>query len=215
MKKMISLFSKAFLAAALSTVLLHAQGTKFAVVDMKKAFDSYYKTKSAETQIKDQAAEADKSYKGMIDDYKKANEEYKKLVDQSNDQAVANEEREKRKKSAETKLMELQEIEKSVKQFEAQARTSIGELEKRMREKIVGEIRDVVNNLARTGGYSLVFDTAAVTAYQTPIILFTNGENDLTEAVVKEINASAPPGSPSGAAPKSDTKPTFAPAGKK
>ena len=214
MKKLISLFTKSLLAGALSTVLVHAQSTKFAIVDMKKAFDSYYKTKAAEGQIKDQAAEADKSYKGMIDDYKKANEDYKKLVDQSNDQAVASEERERRKKSAETKLMELQEIEKSVKQFEAQARTSIGELEKRMREKIVGEIRDVVNNLARTGGYSLVFDTAAVTAYQTPIILFTNGENDLTDAVIKEINASAPAGSLSSTAaekPASDAKPTVAP----
>src|SRR5437868_15244206 len=112
MKKLFSLLAKGLLAGVLSTVLVQAQ-TKFAIVDMRKAFDSYYKKQAAESQIKDQAAEADKSYKGMIDDYKKANEEYKKLVDQSNDQAVASEEREKRKKSAETKLMELQENEKS------------------------------------------------------------------------------------------------------
>lgn len=205
MNKLFSLVGKAFLAVTLASVLVHAQtAPKLAVVDMKKAFDSYYKTKQAEGQIKTQAADADKNYKGMVDDYKKANEEYKKLVDQSNDQALSNEEREKRKKSAETKLMELQEIEKSVKQFEAQARTSIGELEKRMRDKIVEEIRNVVNNLARSGGYTLVFDTAAVTAYQTPIILFNNGEHDLTEAVIKEINAAAPAGSLSSA---TDAKP--------
>lgn len=214
MKKLFSVLGKAFLAVACSSVLVHAQtAPKLATVDMKKAFDSYYKTKQAEGQIKTQAADADKNYKGMVDDYKKANEEYKKLIDQSNDQALASEEREKRKKSAETKLMELQEIEKSVKQFEAQARTSIGELEKRMRDKIVEEIRAVVNNHARNGGYNMVFDTAAVTAYQTPIILFTNGENDLTDAVVKEINANAPPGSLSSSA---DGKPdATAPAGKK
>ncbi len=210
------LISKLVVVAAL-TVAAHAQSSKFAIVDMKKAFDSYYKTKQAETQIKDRAADSDKVYKGMIEDYKKANEEYKKLLDQSNDQALAGEEREKRKKSAETKLMELQEIEKSVKQFEAQARTSIGEMEKRMRDKIVGEIRDVVNNLARTGGYGLVFDTAAMTAYQTPIILFNNGENDLTDAVVKEINANAPAGALTAPAPAADattTNPKAAPATK-
>src|SRR2546430_12939388 len=123
MRKLISLLTRSLLVVALSSVLAHAQGTKFAVVDMNRAFTNYFKTKAAEAQIKDHAAEADKSYKGMIEDYKKANEEYKKLVDQSNDQALAGDEREKRKKSAETKLMELQEIEKSVKQFEAQART--------------------------------------------------------------------------------------------
>jgi outer membrane protein len=167
---------------------------RIAVVDMKKAFDAYYKTKQAEAQIKDRAADSDKVYKGMIEDYKKANEDYRKLVDSSNDQAVSTDERDKRKKSAEAKLVELQEIEKSVKQFENQARTSIGEMEKRMRDKIVGEIKEVVNARAKAGQFTLVFDLAAVTAYQTPIILFSSGENDLTEAVVKEINANAPAG---------------------
>jgi Skp family chaperone for outer membrane proteins len=85
-------------------------------------------------------------------------------------------------------------------------------MEKRMRDKIVGEIRDVVNNMARTSGYTLVFDTAAVTAYQTPFILFNNGENDLTDAVIRDINAAAPAGALSNAG---DTiKPNPAPAGK-
>lgn len=180
------------LACLAGAVSLQAQ-VKFAVIDMKKAFDGYYKTKQAEAQIKERAADSDKVYKGMIEDYKKANEEYRKAVDGSNDQAVSADEREKRKKSAESKLMEIQEIEKSVKQYEAQARTTIAEMEKRMRDSIVKEIRDVVNIKAKAGGYTLVFDTAAQTVYQTPFILYTNGENDLTDAVVKEINATAPP----------------------
>jgi outer membrane protein len=199
---------KALCVVALFAVSVQAQQPKIAIVDMKKAFDGYYKTKQAEAQIKERATDSDKVYKGMIEDYKKANEEYRKLIDSSNDQAVSNEEREKRKKSAEAKLLELQEIEKSVKQFEQQARTSIGEMEKRMRDKIVGEIREVVNARAKAGGFTLVFDLAAVTAYQTPIILYSAGENDLTESIIKEINANAPPGSLISAAPdtKADSK---------
>ena len=183
-----------------SSLAVQAQAT-FAVVDMKKAFDAFYETKQAEAQIKDRAADSDKVYKGMIEDYKKANEEYRKLVETSNDQAVSSEERERRKKNAETKLMEIQEIEKSVKQFEAQARTTIGEMEKRMRDNIVRKIRDVVNAKAKAAGYQLVFDTAAQTVYQTPFILYTNGENDLTDAVIKEINANAPAGALDQSAP--------------
>jgi outer membrane protein len=172
-----------------------AQSQRIAVVDMKKAFDSYYKTKQAEAQIKDRAAESDKVYKGYIEDYKKANEEYKKLIDSSNDQAVSAEERDKRKKAAETKLLDLQELEKTVKQYEAQARTTIGAMEKRMRDKIVEEIREVVNRLSSSGGYAYVLDSAAVTPYQTPIILYSEAKSDLTDAVIKEINAAAPAGS--------------------
>jgi outer membrane protein len=170
-----------------------AQSQRIAVVDMKKAFDSYYKTKQAEAQIKDRATESDKVYKGMIEDYKKANQEYKTLIDGANDQAVSAEEREKRKKAAETKLLDLQEIEKSVKQYESQARTTIGAMEKRMRDKIVEEIREVVNRLSTSGGYAYVLDSAAVTPYQTPIILYSDAKSDLTDAVIKEINATAPP----------------------
>jgi outer membrane protein len=176
-----------------------AQSQKIGVVDMKKAFDSYYKTKQAEAQIKDRAAESDKVYKGMIEDYKKANEDYKKLIDSSNDQAVSTEERDKRKKAAETKLLDLQEIEKSVKQYESQARTTIGAMEKRMRDKIVEEIREVVNRISAGGGYTYVLDSAAVTPYQTPIIVFNDNKNDITDAVIKEINATAPAGAISSA----------------
>src|SRR5690242_15315369 len=103
MKRLISFFGKGLIVASLANVLVQAQATKFGIVDMKKAFEVYYKTKQAEAQIKDRAADSDKVYKGMIEDYKKANKEYKKLIDQSNDQALAGDEREKRKKSAETK----------------------------------------------------------------------------------------------------------------
>jgi outer membrane protein len=203
MNRISSHFLKSVCLAALLAGGVQAQ-PKIAVVDMKKAFDAYYKTKQAEAQIKERATDSDKVYKGMIEDYKKANEDYRKLFDSSNDQAVSTDEREKRKKSAEAKLMELQEIEKSVKQFEQQARTSIGEMEKRMRDKIVEKIREVVTARAKAGAFTLVFDLAAVTPYQTPIILHSSGENDLTDAVIKEINADAPPGSLTNAAP--DTK---------
>ena len=187
-----ALFSIA--ATALLSLNTHAQA-KIAIVDMKKAFEHYYKTKQAETQIKSQGAEADKVFKGMLEDYKKANQEYKTLLDGSADQAVSNEEREKRKNAAEKKLVDLQEIEKSVRQYEKSAKENIGALEKRMRDKIVDEIREVVNRLSKNGNYSLVLDLAAVTPYQTPIILYTDGQNDLTDSVVKELNATAPPGS--------------------
>jgi outer membrane protein len=193
-----SIVKRSIILAALvllTVVGASAQSQRIAVVDMKRAFDSFYKTKQAEAQIKERATESDKVYKEMIEEYKKANQDYKTLIDSSNDQAVSAEERDKRKKAAETKMLDLQGIEKNVKQYENQARTTIGAMEKRMRDKIVEEIREVVNRLSTSGGYTYVFDNAAVTAYQTPIILFNDGKNDLTDAVIKEINATAPAGS--------------------
>ena len=60
------------------------------------------------------------------------------------------------------------------------------------REAIVTEIRAVIEAKSKTAGYSLVIDIAAESVNKTPVILFSNGENDITETILSQINAVAP-----------------------
>lgn len=182
------------LAGVLLAVTAQAD-TKLAIIDLKKVFDGYFKTKLADTQLKERATDAEKVMKGMVDDYQKANEDYKKLIESSNDQAVSSDERDKRKKSAETKLLELQEIDKNVMQFRRQTQSTLDEQKRRMRDNILKEIREIVNAKAKGGSFTAVVDTAAESVNQTPIILYSNGENDLTDGVLTALNEKAPPGS--------------------
>lgn len=188
---------KALLTGALvcaTSFAAHAQ-QKVGLVDLKKVFEGYYKTKQADAQLKERATDSEKVLKGMVDDYQKANEEYRKLADTLSDPSLANEEKEKRKKTAENKLMEIQEIEKSVQQFRRQTQTTLDEQKRRMRDNILGEIRTVITAKAKTGGFTFVFDTAAESINQTPFLLFSKGENDLTDEVLTQINLTAPAGS--------------------
>ena len=66
-----------------------------AVVDLKKVFDGYWKTKQADLNLKERASELDKKRKDMLDDLKKSGDEYKKLVESASDSAVSVEERDK------------------------------------------------------------------------------------------------------------------------
>ena len=79
-----------------------------------------------------------------------------------------------------------------------------------MRGNILNEIRNVVTAKAKAAGFSLVIDTAAQSGDATPIVLFTNNENDLTTAVLEELNRSAPVDTP-----KAEDKPILAPDDKK
>jgi outer membrane protein len=190
-----SAFTAVLLAAGLlwgGAATVQAQ-SKFAVVDLQKIFEGYYKTKQADTQLRERGADAEKQYKGMLEDYSKANDEYKKLVESANDQAVAADEREKRKKSAESKVLELNEIEKSLTQFRREKQATFDEQKMRMRDQIVREIREVVNNKARTGGYTMILDSSAKSFNQVPFILFNAGP-DLTDEVLSQMNVGAPPG---------------------
>jgi outer membrane protein len=185
---------------------LRAADAKIGLVDLRKIFDGYYKTKQADTQLKERVGDSEKVMKGMMDDYQKAQDDYKKLIDSSNDQAVSADEREKRKKNAEAKLTELQDIERSVRQFRTTTQTALEEQKRRMREEILTYLKGVIADHAKKNNYTHVFDTAAESANQTPILLYTTGMNDFTEEVLAEINANAP-----AEAAKPETKPDAKP----
>jgi outer membrane protein len=166
--------------------------TKIATVDLKKLFDNYYKTKLAQASIQERAAQLDKDDKSMKDDLKKGGDDYQQLLDQANDQALSAEERDRRRQSADDKLKQLQTDKAAIDQYERQAQTTLGEQRQRMRENILTEIKAAVTAKAKSGGYSLVFDTAAETVNGTMTIVYSNGDSDLTEAVLSQLNAGAP-----------------------
>jgi outer membrane protein len=166
--------------------------TRIATVDLRKLFDGYWKTKQADAALKDRAADLDKEYKGLRDDHKKLTEQYQKTLADANDQAVSSEERDKRKKTAEAKLKDIKDAEETIGQFERQARTTLDEQRRRMRDNVLGEVRKAIDAKAKSGGYGLVVDTAAETANATPIFVYSSGDNDLTQTVLDQLNATAP-----------------------
>jgi outer membrane protein len=168
-----------------------AQG-RIGTVDLRRLFDNYWKTKQADAALKDRAADLDKEYKGLRDEYAKSKEDLQKLIASANDLAVSDAERDKRKKTADGKLKDLKDTEETIVQFEKQARTTLDEQRRRMRDNILGEIRTLVNAKAKSGGFTLVIDIAAESANNTPVVLYTNGENDLTPAILDQLNLGAP-----------------------
>src|SRR5205814_3454388 len=97
---------------------------RIATIDLRKVFDNYWKTKQADAALKDRAADMEKEHKNMLEDWKKAKEDYQGLLAGANDQAVSSDEREKRKKAAEEKLKYIKDTEDTILQYEKQARNT-------------------------------------------------------------------------------------------
>jgi len=165
---------------------------RMATIDLRKVFDGYWKKRQAEAALKERQNDIEKEDRNMVDDYKRVKEEYQTLLTSANDQVVSGEERDKRKNAAEEKLRRMKEMEDSIAQYERQARTTIGEQSQRMRSNILTEIRNVVNSKAKAAGYSLVIDTAAETINSTPVFLYSNTDTDITDAVLQQLNSTAP-----------------------
>jgi len=185
---------KFMLAAVLSLAmgLPAVAQDKIAVVDLRKVFDSYWKTKQANEALKERGTEMEKELKGLVSSFEAGKEEYQKLLESANDQAVSSTERERRKQKAEEKLKQLREDEQTIQQFQRQARTTIDEQQRRMRDNILEEVKAAITSKAKAGNFTLVFDTAAETPNRTPVVLYSNDPDDLTDAVLEQLNATAP-----------------------
>jgi Skp family chaperone for outer membrane proteins len=180
---------------------------KIGIVDLKKVFEGYWMTKQADTEIKESEADYLKSRKRLVDDYQRANEEYKRVIESANDQALSSEERARRKTDAERRVVEMREIEQSIQLYDRTTRQNLEDQSLRLRGRILEKIREVIDTQARAGNYTFVIDTAAESVNRTPVILYHNSENDLTDGVLKELNAAAPISLPGQLAPGTGSEP--------
>lgn len=177
-----------------------------AIINLKKVFDNYWKTKRSKAVIEQQRADADKQDKELIESWKKSREDYQKLLESASDQTVSTEERDRRKKSAEAKLRELKATEQDIQLFERRTASQLEDSMRSMVDNLFEEIRTAVNGKAKAAGYSLVVDTSAETPRGTPVVIYNNGENDITETILSQLNAGAPVEPPKAEAPKAGEK---------
>jgi len=167
--------------------------TRIATVDMRKLFDDYYKTVQAKAALEERKADMEKEHAKMVEDWKKQKDDYQITLASASDQAVSTDERERRKKLAEDKLKQVKKSEDALVNYEREAQSTYGDQINRVHEKVIGEIRSVLDAKARASGYTLVLDVAAIGANGIPIVLYhSNTDNDLTQTTLEQLNAAAP-----------------------
>lgn len=191
---MIKPFRKLFLTTTvvlLTAVAAQAQ-SRIATVNLGTVFKGYYMTKESTTALQETEKEMKKELEAVFDALKKQELNCRKLLEESNDQAVSGEERAKRKKAIEPKLKELKENETSFNDLKARNEADIKQKMGRMMDKVLADIKRVVESKAKSGGFAYVIDSSAKSNNQTELLLYTNGENDLTQIVLDQLNAAAP-----------------------
>lgn len=191
--------------AALLTISVRAADLKIGTIDLQKVFEGYFKTKLANAAIQDEIAGLKKDNAALIEEHTKAVDDYKKALDEANNQAVSADEREKRKKEAEGKLIRINDLRQTIDQFERTAKGNIDEKLRQSREKIVKEIKEVIATKCKSNGMSMVFDSGTSEG-RLPMVLYTNGTNDLTDEILTQLNANAPSDLPKVDEKKGDEK---------
>lgn len=171
---------------AVATVSATAQ-TKVASVDMKKLFNGYWKTKSAQTLLEKSKADLRKDLKDMADNVEKSQADYKQLLEQANDPAISADERDKRKLAVADKAKEVNNQKAAFDQYQRQAESSVTEKSQRMSSNLVADIQKAVADKAKAGNYTLVLNSAT-----TEVVVYSDTGADITDSVLKQLNEGAP-----------------------
>ncbi len=172
-----------FLAAATAS----AQ-PKIAVVDMKEAFDEYWKTKELFKRYEGSKQEYLDQRQKMVDQYQAKQKEYLDLKKSAEDPAISSSEKERRNTEAEKKLQEIRKLERDIQSHQRSGETRLVEQQLRHNKNLIDEIRDVIKRKAEAEGFTLVLNTAAVDMNRTPIVLFTDGTHDITGDILSTLN---------------------------
>ena len=178
--------------ACLTGTATAQEPVKIATVDLLKAFDSYWKTKLSNDQLKERGSDFDKVRIGMIEDLNLLREEYNRLNVSIQDQANAEEKRADDQKKAQVKLAEYKRLEQQVIEYNKNAQKTLGDQTQRLRKGRLAEIQTVISAKAKELGYDWVIDSSQdVMLPRTPTVLFTNGKNDITAVVIEILNKAA------------------------
>ncbi len=196
MKKTIrSLIALAALTVG-STALFAQPAVKLVVVDMARVYDNHYKTKEANAKFLD----AEQKAQEQVEEYNKQGQmlvdEYKELVEQSENTLLTTEARGKAAADAQKKLEDIQRKQAEVQQFRQTTQRSLQQRIKTHRDLLLEEISKVVSDIAKRSGATLVLDRSGPTLFGIPSVIHADPAYDITEAVLVEVNKDSPPAAP-------------------
>lgn len=171
-----------------------AADIKIGIIDMKRVFSEYYKTKDAEKTVNEGKAAAKKELDERSAKYKQLLEKFQELNAMIRDEAISEQLREEKKMEAQEVAAEAKSLEREMQEFRTRRERMLQETVMRMRKGILEEIRALVEERSKEQGYDLVFDKSGLSMNAVPFLLHSKDAVDFSDEIVTELNKDAPAG---------------------
>jgi outer membrane protein len=179
----------------LAPVTLASADLKVAVVDLSKAFDQYYKTKDAQSLLKQKQDGYQKEIQDLINDYERMGQEAQTLDKAANDPTLSSQARQDKSTALNAKKQDLVNLQNKIQEMKVERTREIQEELFRRHKEIVDEISKVINDYSGPQGYDLVIDKSSASAASGVSIVLYNSSKliDITTDIIGLLNKSAPP----------------------
>jgi outer membrane protein len=179
----------------LAPVTLASADLKIAVVDLSKAFDSYYKTKDAQAVLKQKQDGYQKEIQDLINDYERMGQEAQTLDKAANDPTLSGSARQDKASALQAKKQDLVNLQNKIQEMKVERTREIQEELFRRHKEIVDEISKIITDYSGPQGYDLVIDKSSASAASGVSIVLYNSTKllDITADIITKLNANAPP----------------------
>ena len=208
MKNIIVTLITAGIVASSTTAFSQVSSGRIVLVDLNRVFIEYYKTPVASAKLKETIDSYNKEQEELRTQLRKGIDELTKLREEQEKTEYTPEVREQKKKAVQEKLAETQKAQRDLEEYQRSHQQILDQQRDRMRQTILGEIKDVVSKEAKDAGYTLVFDKSGNTLNGIPTVVYSQDSMDITDDIIKKLNKNQPKttGTPKPEQKKSETK---------
>ena len=181
-----------FLAVGLNLGYTLNAATAIGVISLEKVYNGYWRTDVENKKLKTKQEEALGRIQKLEESLREEGTVLGNMIKAMQDPRLAAAERSNRQQQVQTKQKELQQMQDAIQGFRERTRKDLELDMRKEREQIMEEIQQIVSTEAKKRKLNLVLDEAARSAAIAPIVIFADGENDLTEEVLRQLNLSDP-----------------------
>ena len=188
--RLLSLLAIGGLYLALAAAL-NAAEPAIAFVSMERLFDDYYKTKAANVQLKARFESVDVPRRELMNQVKTLKSEVEKLSAEARDKSLSDAERDKKRTAAEDKFTLFRDAEAKLVVFDNTYKKQFGDEMKQSQQKLVGEIRAVIEAYVKAHGIRIVFDSSGKTLNNVESVVYYDPASDITAPILALLNKNA------------------------
>ncbi len=185
-----------FLSLALSLMAagsVSAQSPmKIAVVDMKRVFQEYHKTKDAEKKVNEDKSKAKKDLDTRSNQYQTLVGEWDKASKIVQDKLVNAELKAQKQQEMQKLTSEIKALEREIDEFRRRREQQLQEQVMRMRKGLLDDIAEQVEGKSKKDNYDLVFDKSGVSPSGVKFLLHSKDAVDITNEILADLNKNAP-----------------------
>ena len=162
---------------------------RFAYVNMETVFNEYYKTVNENINVENLRKQYLDGFNLLKDEFQASLAEYQKASADADNALLSDEVRENARNKAALLQNRLQQKQEEVMRYR---QDGLGEIEGRQQqivEKLAEELVEQVRKYAEAQGYTTVLEVSGKSLNRVPLVLSYPKEQEITDAVVKLVNA--------------------------